>query len=108
MKHSGARSGLSPGSIRVVVADLDDTIYDWSSFYIPSFLAMVEELHRIAKVDVETLKRSFKRVHEKHRTTEYAFAIQELDALAEIDHGLSVEQRLAKYESAIVAFRRSR
>lgn len=108
MKHSGAPRRLSAGRIKVVIADLDDTVYDWSSFYIPSFLAMVEEIHRITGVDIETLKRSFKRVHEKHRTTEYAFAIQELDALGKIDHGLSVEQRLEKYQSAIVAFRRSR
>jgi phosphoglycolate phosphatase len=94
--------------VKLLITDLDDTIYNWSAFYIPSFLAMLGEIHRITGVDKEALKRSFKRVHERHRTTEYAFAIQELDVLAEIDRGLSVEQRLAKYERAIVAFRRMR
>ncbi len=94
--------------IKVVITDLDDTIYDWSSFYIASFLAMVNEVHHITGIDTETLKRSFKRVHERHRTTEYAFAIQELDTLAEIDRGLSVEERLEKYQSAIRAFRHTR
>jgi FMN phosphatase YigB (HAD superfamily) len=91
-----------------VITDVDNTLYDWLNFYIPSFLAMVEEIHRISGVDVSSLKRSFRRVHQAHGTSEYAFAIQELDVLQAIDAGLSPNERLEKYDSAIHAFRSSR
>lgn len=95
-------------SVKLVITDLDDTIYNWSAFYIPSFLAMVDELVKLTGIDAERLKASFKRVHETHRTTEYAFAIQELDELVVEDSGLSSEERLKKYDSAIRAFRHER
>ena len=69
---------------------------------------MVQEIHRISGVDVSALKRSFRKVHQAHRTSEYAFAIQELDVLETIDAGLSPEERLKKYDSAIHAFRSTR
>lgn len=94
--------------VRLVITDVDNTLYDWLSFYIPSFLAMVNEIHRISGVDVVSLKESFRKVHQLHGTSEYAFAIQELDALAAVDSGLSADERLKKYDSAIHAFRSSR
>lgn len=94
--------------VRLVLLDLDNTLYDWVGFYIPSFLAMVAELSRLTRVSEETLKNSFKKVHERHRTTEYAFAIQELDVLAAETGNLSIGQVLERYGSAIEAFRRER
>ncbi|MDQ2643160.1 MAG: HAD family hydrolase [Myxococcota bacterium] len=94
--------------IKLLITDLDNTLYDWVGFYVPSFLAMVEEIHRISGLPTETLKKAFKRVHEKHGTTEYAFAIEELDVLVALDEGLSVGEKLAKYDSAIHAFRSMR
>jgi len=95
-------------AVRLVITDVDNTLYDWLSFYIPSFLAMVQEIHRISGVDVSSLKQSFRKVHQAQGTSEYAFAIQELDALEAIDAGLSPDERLKKYDSAIHAFRSSR
>lgn len=95
-------------AVRLVITDVDNTLYDWLSFYIPSFLAMVQEIHRISGVDMPSLKRSFRSVHQAHRTSEYAFSIQELDVLEGIDAGLSPEERLKKYDSAIHAFRSMR
>ncbi|MBM3300219.1 MAG: HAD family hydrolase [Deltaproteobacteria bacterium] len=95
-------------SIRLVITDVDNTLYDWLAFYIPSFLAMIQELHRLTGVDCDALKRSFSKVHQTHRTSEYAFAIQELEALQTIDSHLSAEERVRKYGSAIDAFRSMR
>jgi len=96
------------GQIKLVITDLDNTIYNWVDYYAPSFRAMLEELARITGIDETTLKASFKRVHQTHHTSEYAFAIEELDVLADQDRGLSVAERLMKYNSAIHAFRRKR
>jgi FMN phosphatase YigB (HAD superfamily) len=95
-------------TIKAVVTDLDNTLYDWVDYYVPSFLAMVEELSRLTGLDVEALKAAFKRIHEKHRTTEYSFAVEELDVLRPFNEGLSQKQILQKYETAIRAFRQVR
>jgi phosphoglycolate phosphatase len=94
--------------IKLVVTDLDNTIYNWVDFYVPSFLAMIQELSKLTGISQAELKASFKRIHEKYRTTEYTFAIQQLDVLQEINSGLDVKQILRKYEPAIRAFRKTR
>jgi phosphoglycolate phosphatase len=94
--------------IKLVILDLDNTLYDWVGFYIPSFLAMVGELAGITGIDAEQLKASFKRVHERHHSTEYAFSIEELDVLRDVDCALTTAQKLQKYDAAIHAFRKKR
>jgi phosphoglycolate phosphatase-like HAD superfamily hydrolase len=94
--------------ITLAVLDLDNTLYDWNGYYVPSFLAMVEKLSHLSGVDAEVLKRSFKRVHEHHKCTEYAFAIEELDALDDVDQELTKSGRIRKYGAAIEAFRAKR
>lgn len=94
--------------IKVIIADLDDTIYNFVDFYVPGFNAMVKELSRLTGIDERALRESFKRVHQKHKTTEYAFSIQELDVLAETNAGLTIPEILHKYKSAIIAFRVTR
>jgi FMN phosphatase YigB (HAD superfamily) len=91
-----------------ILTDLDNTLYNWVDYYVPCFLAMVKELSLITQIEENRIKQSFKRVHERHRTTEYSFAIEELDVLASLDRGLSRREVLSKYDSAINAFRSSR
>lgn len=95
-------------TIKLVITDLDNTIYNWVDFYVPSFLAMIHELSHLTKIDEEDIKASFKKIHERYKTTEYAFAIQELDILAEKNRGLTLCEILNKYDSAIKAFRKTR
>ena len=40
---------------KVLITDLDDTLYDWLGFFIPSFYAMVDELVSITGIDKEIL-----------------------------------------------------
>jgi phosphoglycolate phosphatase len=94
--------------IKAILTDLDNTLYNWIDYYVPSFLAMVSELSTLTGIDQEKLKSSFKRVHERHKTTEYSFAIEQLDVLTQANKGLTTSEILLRYESAIRAFRRSR
>ena len=94
--------------IKLVITDLDNTIYNWVDYYVPSFNAMVKELSRLTGIDGRALRESFKRVHQKHKTTEYAFSIQELDVLADINAEMTVPEILQKYDSVIRAFRSTR
>lgn len=92
----------------LVVTDLDNTLYDWLGFYIPCFSAMVEEINRISRVPVADLEAAFQRVHRRHGTTEYAFAIEELDVLDGVDPLLTPAERLEKYRDAVRIFRKCR
>jgi len=94
--------------INLVVTDLDNTLYDWVDFYVPSLLAMIREISSLTGLSEESLKGSFKRLHEKYGTSEYSYAVFELDALQESNRGLSVKEVLEKYSPAIRAFRSAR
>jgi len=91
--------------LELVISDIDNTLYDWEAFFIPSFVAMLTEVERISGVARDTLEESFRRVYQRHRTTEYAFVLQEADALRAIDADLSPNAVFEKYDSAIHAFR---
>jgi len=91
--------------VKLIITDVDNTLYDWVGFYVPCFLAMVSEISRVSGIDEESLKRSFQRLHRRHGTSEYAFAVEELDVLNDLHPTLSAVERLRKYGSAIQAFR---
>ena len=40
---------------RLLITDLDDTLYDWLGFFIPSFYAMVDEVVKITGISKEIL-----------------------------------------------------
>ena len=94
--------------IRIVITDLDNTVYNWIDYYAPSFNAMIKELVSLTGIDDRVLRGAFKRVHQKHKTSEYSFSIEELDVLSEINSRLTVGEILKKYEPAIRAFRSMR
>lgn len=94
--------------IRLVILDLDNTLYNWVDYYVPSFRAMLAELVRLTGLSEEMLTASFKRVHQRHRTSEYAFAIEELDVLEPQVQRMTVPEILEKYRHAIDAFREMR
>jgi FMN phosphatase YigB (HAD superfamily) len=93
---------------RLLISDVDNTLYDWVAFYVPSFRALVSEISRVSRVPEDQLWPSFRRLHQKHGTTEYPFAIQEIDALDDVDRGLSPRQRQDKYQDGVRAFRHLR
>ncbi|HTX46901.1 MAG TPA: HAD family hydrolase [Solirubrobacteraceae bacterium] len=94
--------------IKLLICDLDNTLYDWVGFFVPAFDAMVDELADATGVSEEKLLDSFRRVHQRHGTSEYALAVAELDVLAEVDASLDVRERLEKHSAALSAFRECR
>jgi phosphoglycolate phosphatase len=94
--------------IKLVITDLDNTIYYWVGSFVPAFDAMLEQLVvATGRTEAELLD-SFRRVHQRYGTSEYALAVAELDVLAELDAQLAVTERLEKYAGALAAFRGSR
>lgn len=64
--------------IRGLITDLDNTLYDWVTFFALAFDAMVTELVQILAVDRQTLLSEFKEIHQRYGSTETPWAALEL------------------------------
>ena len=91
--------------VTVVVTDVDNTLYDWMAMWWPAFGGMLARLAADSGVPRETLEREFHALHQRHGTTEYAFAIQELPSLRALHPG---EDLVARYAVAIDHYRTAR
>ena len=60
--------------IKLLVTDLDDTLYSWIDFFIPAFYGMVDELSLILNVPKSDLLNEYQQVHQKKGSVEYPFA----------------------------------
>lgn len=92
-------------AISVVITDLDDTLWDWVDIWYYSFKAMLDQLVKDSGIAEDTLINEIKEVFTKHKTSEYAFIIEELPSLQKKHPG----QNLADvYKDAIEAYRKGR
>src|SRR5678815_2102577 len=91
--------------ITAVVTDVDNTLYDWMAMWSPAFGGMLARLAADSGVPREALEREFRALHQRHGTTEYAFAIQELPSLRAQHPG---EDLVARYAAAIEQYRTAR
>ncbi len=66
-------------SIRAVVTDLDNTLYPWVDYIVPSLEAMVASLASTTGLPRIRIVQSLKAVYAKYESNEYPFAIQESD-----------------------------
>ena len=73
--------------VRMLITDLDNTLYDWVDVWYQSFIAQLDAINARTGLPVEDLLPRFKRVHQKHGTSEYAFAPAELFLPDEIGVG---------------------
>jgi phosphoglycolate phosphatase len=63
--------------IRALVTDLDNTLYPWVDYIVPSLEAMVESLAATTGLPRVRIVQSLKAVYARHESNEYPFAIQE-------------------------------
>lgn len=69
----------------VLLLDIDNTLYDWPAFFAPSFRAMLHVISRNLGIPEETLYSECKDVFSRMRSLEYAFLIQELPSVRDLD-----------------------
>ena len=67
--------------MKLLITELDNTLYDWVSFYSQSFSAMAEELSKEINVPLDILLSEYKVVHQKFGNSEKPFATLELPFL---------------------------
>jgi FMN phosphatase YigB (HAD superfamily) len=63
--------------IRAAVTDLDNTLYPWVDYIVPSVEAMVDSLVATTGLPRVRIVQSLKAVYSKYESNEYPFAIQE-------------------------------
>jgi phosphoglycolate phosphatase len=63
--------------IRAVVTDMDNTLYSWVDYIVPSLEAMVDSLCRTTGWPRVRVVQALKEVYERYESNEYPFAIQE-------------------------------
>ncbi|WP_459061919.1 HAD family hydrolase [Stenotrophomonas sp. PSU-St15] len=63
---------------RLLITDVDNTLFDWQKLWYESFTAMSKAAIEISGIDEETFYAECRALHQKHGTTEYAFVLTEL------------------------------
>lgn len=67
--------------IKVLITDLDDTLYSWIGFFIPAFYELVDELSIILAESPAELLNEYKKVHQEKGSVEYPYATLYLPAV---------------------------
>jgi FMN phosphatase YigB (HAD superfamily) len=94
--------------MKLLITDLDNTLYDWVTFYATSFQAMVEELARTLGVDEGVLVAEFKALHQQYGTSEPPFAMLQLPSVKNKFPGLSRQELMERLPDPIAAFSSAR
>ena len=95
-------------AVRLLICDLDNTLYDWVGYFVVSFYEMIDKVVEISGCDRETLLDDFRDVHRKHHDSEHPFALLETETIARL-HPKAPIQEIAKiYDPAFHAFNSSR
>jgi phosphoglycolate phosphatase len=68
--------------LRAIVTDLDNTLYPWVDYIVPSLEAMVDSLVTTTGLPRVRIVQSLKAVYAKYQSNEYPFAIQESEIFA--------------------------
>lgn len=71
---------------KAIFFDLDNTLYNWKEFYVPSLLAQITYLARKLSVDEMIIEKSLKKVFEKYGSVEIPNVVFELDILNDINN----------------------
>lgn len=91
---------------KVVITDLDNTLFDWFNTWYESFSAMLDETSKISGISKAELIEEIRPIHQKYGTAEYAFVLEEIPKLQSMYK--SKEEIRKAMSPAINAFRNAR
>ena len=93
---------------KLLITDLDDTLYSWTGFYVPAFYAMAEEVSRLTGIGMERLLDEYRGVHQEKGTLEYPFATIRLPSVREFCHGKTDQEMKEALQPAFTVFNKIR
>lgn len=94
--------------MRLLVTDLDNTLYDWVTTFASAVRPMVTELSTLLQVDEDTLYTELRTVHRRHHNSEHPFAVLELESVGRAFPGATPAQLLTRLERPLSAFNAAR
>ena len=94
--------------MKLVITDLDNTLYDWVTYFAMSFSAMVDELVSILDLDRDVILDQFKHVHHVNKNSEQPFDVLELPAVKKKFTGEDNLSVLRHLDPALQAFNKMR
>lgn len=77
---------------KLLITDLDDTLYSWINFFIPAFYDMVEELSIILNVPQAKLVDEYKKLHQEFGNVEHPYTTLQLPSVQEKFPGMSSDE----------------
>jgi phosphoglycolate phosphatase len=89
---------------KLLICDLDNTLYDWVTYFVDAFYALADEVVRITNCDREQLLDDFREVHRMHHDAEHPFAVLETRTIATMFPGKSRAQIAQILDPAFHAF----
>jgi phosphoglycolate phosphatase len=89
---------------RLLICDLDNTLYDWVSFFVASFYALVDDAVEVTRCDREELLDDFKRVHQLHHDSEFPYALLETETVKKCFPGKTRTELVKLLDSSFHAF----
>lgn len=94
---------------KILITDLDDTLYSWIGFFIPAFYAMVHELAIITGLEESVLLNEYQAVHQCKHNVEHPFSTLLLPSIKAMYPNLSSnELRNGPLDEAFHMFNRER
>lgn len=82
--------------LKLLITDLDNTLYDWVTFFAVSFGEMLSSLCQLTGAPRERLESEFKAVHQRYGNSEHPFAALELPSVIDAA-GTSDRARIAEF-----------
>ncbi|RYZ85244.1 MAG: HAD family hydrolase [Proteobacteria bacterium] len=89
---------------RLVITDVDNTLFDWQKLWYECFSAMSEKAIEISGIDSNQFYAECSSLHQQHGTSEYSFVLTELPSFQEM-YGRGVREAM---RPAIDEFRKAR
>ena len=93
---------------KIVITDLDNTLYSWVNYIIPALEAMIDSLVKTTGFDKELIRTSLRDAYEDRGTNEYAFVLQEAKIFRELREKDFNEFAARVMEPARIAFSNAR
>jgi FMN phosphatase YigB (HAD superfamily) len=94
--------------LSLVIFDLDNTIYDWYSAFLPAFYEMVSVAAQALRCDEELLLDELQEVHIRHHDVEHPFSLVETSTAREMMKAIGEEGVWELLDPAFHAFNRKR
>lgn len=84
-----------PDALKLIVTDIDNTVFDWVTYYVHAITALFREVSEITGIEVNQLAAEAQEVFTRHGSIEYPFLIQEMPSIEQF-YGDDIDKMLTE------------